>query len=66
MMVYEQKPSRGQCIDVAKDLVRKYPQIADPIGEPHVSMVTMFDLFKLLHNDCAYCRDLGPRRLFSK
>lgn len=39
IMVYEQKPSRGQCVDVAKDLVRKYPQIADPIGEPHVSMV---------------------------
>ncbi len=37
MMVYEQKPSRGQCIAVAKDLIRKYPQIADPIGEAHVS-----------------------------
>ena len=37
MMVYEQRPSRGQCIDVAKDLVRKDPQIADPIGEPYVN-----------------------------
>ena len=37
MMVYEQKPSRGQCVDVAKDLVREYPQISDPIGEAHVS-----------------------------
>ena len=34
MMVYEPKPSRDQ---VAIELVRKYPQIADPIGAPHVS-----------------------------
>ena len=35
MMVNEQKPSRGQCVDVAKDLVRKYPRMSDPIGEAH-------------------------------
>lgn len=37
MMVYEQKPTRAQCTQVAMDLVRKYPQMADPIGTPHVS-----------------------------
>ena len=37
MMVYDQKPSRVRCKQVAIDLIRKYPQLADPLGKAHVS-----------------------------
>ena len=37
MMVYDQKPSRVRCKQVAIDLIRKYPQLADLLGKAHVS-----------------------------
>ena len=42
MMVYERKPSRVQCEQVAIDLVRKYPLVADPLGKAHVSTTHLF------------------------
>ena len=63
MMVYEQKPSRRQCIDVAKIWCKNIHRYWPYWG---TSCKNALNLFKLLHGDHAYCRDLGLRRLFSE